>query len=189
MTTILLAQLGVQFIQRLKRVGFLAPPYPRSSVKLISSTVTAADVNTKFRDVTTPVITWEPLLFDDMAMTSTSTTDYGTATGQTQVSFLNSTHPLSAGLCVCTPGVFVTADTMSWGIPSAGAIKIATLASDANKATIFGYDKGASMVGLTAPGRRVGLLFHDTSCTSKRGCTDSRLRHARIFNRFRGASG
>jgi thermitase len=133
---------------------------------LISSTITAADVNTKFRNVTTPVIVWEPLLFDDMGMTSTSTSAYGTTGGQISVNVVNSTHPLSAGFPSGPLTSFVSADTMTWGIPGTGAVKVATLTSDTNKAIIFGYDKGTSMVGMTAPGRRVGFYVHDTSAVN-----------------------
>lgn len=54
---------------------------------------------------------------------------------------------------------------MPWGKPASNAIKIATLPSDSSKAVIFAYDKGASMVGMTAPARRVAFMFSDTSPT------------------------
>jgi hypothetical protein len=135
-------------------------------VVVISSTVTAADVNTKFKNVTTPVIVMEPLLFDDMAMVTASSSYYGTTTGQTQVKMVNNSHPLSAGIFWNGHDVYSAPETMTWGIPNANAVKVATLPNDTNKAVVFGYDKNSSMVGLTAPGRRVGFMFHDTSSTN-----------------------
>jgi hypothetical protein len=132
---------------------------------VISSTVTAADVNTKFKNVATPVMVLEPLLFDDMAMVTTASSYYGTSTGQTQIKMVNSTHPLSAGVFWTEHEVYSAPETLTWGIPNANAIKVATLMNDTNKAVIFGYDSGASMVGLNAPARRIGFMFHDTSST------------------------
>ena len=54
-------------------------------VVVISSTVNPTDVNTKFRDVAVPVVTWESQIFDDMRLTSTSTSNFGTQTAQTYV--------------------------------------------------------------------------------------------------------
>ena len=51
---------------------------------LVSSTVTSGNVNTKFRTVVNPVLTWESTLFDDLGMTGTSGTDFGTLSGQTR---------------------------------------------------------------------------------------------------------
>jgi hypothetical protein len=139
---------------------------------LISSTVNSADVGSKFKSVSVPVVTWEAQLFDDMGMTSSTSGDFGTTTNQATISFVNTAHPMAAGLSqIITDGglVYAAAGTMTWGKPVSSAIKIATLTSDANKAVIFGYNTGAAMVGLTAPARRVGLLFHDSSATNVTG--------------------
>ena len=129
---------------------------------VISSTITAADVNSTFRDVTVPVLTWESNLYPYMAMVST-TADLGVQSAVTSVNIVNNTHPLSAGIVAATWQVFGAADDMAWGKPSTTATKIATLSSDASKTSIFAYDKGVQMVGLVAPARRVGFMFRDTS--------------------------
>ncbi|MCA9839638.1 MAG: S8 family serine peptidase [Trueperaceae bacterium] len=136
---------------------------------VISSTVTPADVNTKYRNVSVPVITWEAALFDDLGMVTASSGYYGTASNQTSISVSNNTHPLSAALRLGDlseygPGAaYSSGQTLSWGKPTSSAIKIATLTGDASKAVIFGYDPGTSMVGLNAPARRLGFMFNDTS--------------------------
>jgi hypothetical protein len=43
------------------------------------------------------------------------------------------------------------------------ALKIASLEGSPEKAALFGYDRGASMPGLVAPARRVGLFLFDTT--------------------------
>jgi len=136
-------------------------------VVVISSTVNPNDVNTKFRDVAVPVVTWEAQLYDDMGMTSTTSGSFGTATGQTAVVINNNAHPLGAGLLLGNRAQhgsgYPTGVTMSWGKPNANAIRIATLPSDSTRAVIFAYDQGVPMVGLNAPARRFAFMFHDTS--------------------------
>jgi hypothetical protein len=131
---------------------------------VISESVTATDVGIKFRDVAVPVLTLEAGLFDDMQMTGpTVGTDYDNATGQTQVVIADSSHPMSAGLSG-TVTVTTSATAFAWGRPGAGAVKAATLGTDATKYALFGYETGASMFnGMSAPARRAGVfLWKDT---------------------------
>jgi hypothetical protein len=126
-------------------------------VVVISDSVTPANVNTKFKTVTVPVVTLDPQLFDDMGMTTTATTNFGTTATQKNVTITNSTHPMAAGLSG-TIQVTSANTTFGWGVVNANAAKIATLTTDATKATDFGYDINAVMPGLTAPRRRVGFF-------------------------------
>lgn len=74
----------------------------------------------------------------------------GTADGgQTAMDFANLNRPLNTGITGVTWDVYSAPDVMGRGTPAATAVK----------ATIFGYDKGVQMVGMTAPARRVGLMF------------------------------
>lgn len=135
-------------------------------VVIISSTVNSGDVNTKFRNVAVPVVTWESYLFDDLGMVSAQSGNYGTISGQTKVTMTTEPHPLAAGLhgyASYEQNVFGAPGDMSWGKPASSATVIATLASDSSKATIFAYDKGDQMVGMSAPARRVALMFHNSS--------------------------
>lgn len=132
---------------------------------VLSSTVTSSDVNTKFRTTQTPVLTWENALFDDLGMTGNAAADQNTAASQTQVQIINAAHPLAAGLSG-TVTVVSAASIFSWGNPNANAAKIVTLPGNANQAVVFGYEKGAAMVGLTAPARRVGLFMEDATAAS-----------------------
>ena len=126
-------------------------------VVVISDTVTPTNVNTKFRAVAVPVVTLDAQLFDDMGMCATATTDFGTTATQKSVTITNAAHPMAAGLSG-TVQVTSANTTFGWGKPNANAVKIATLTTDATKATDFGYASGAAMPGLTAPARRVGFF-------------------------------
>jgi glucose/arabinose dehydrogenase len=136
------------------------------AVVVVSSTVTSADVNTKFRTTVTPVITWEPLLFDDFGLTGpTQNTHYGTTASQTQVAISNASHPLAAGLSG-TVTVTSAPATFAWGVPAAAAVVAARPPGNATRASVFGYERGAAMTGLTAPGRRVGLFLENSSAAN-----------------------
>lgn len=132
---------------------------------LISSTVTPTSVGTKFRTVTVPVITWESGLFNNMGMTGSTNKDFGTKTGQTQVSIINPSHPLAGGLTGTTT-VVTSAKTFDWGKPNGNAIAIATASGDAAKTTIFAYEPGVAMPGLAAPARRLALFLYDDTAAS-----------------------
>jgi glucose/arabinose dehydrogenase len=142
------------------------------SVVVLSSTSLSADINTKFRNVNVPVVTWENALMDDLGMTSTTAlTDYGTIDNQTQILIVNNSHPLAAGLS-STQTVTTAPSIFSWGIPNANAAQVATIPGD-NKTVIFGYEKGAAMPGLSAPARRVGFFFEDATAGSSMSAGNS----------------
>jgi hypothetical protein len=127
---------------------------------VVSSTVTSGDVNTKFRAVTVPVLTWESGIFDDMGMTGGTANDLGTQPTQSQVSIVSATHPLAAGLSGVVSAVSPSS-TFTWGSPNANAARVATIDGNPNRYTVFGYDAGAAMPGLAAPARRVGFFLGD----------------------------
>ena len=126
---------------------------------IISGSILSSTLGTTYRDVAVPVITWDSLLFDDMNMTgSVSGTDFGTLAGQDSVDIADPLSVLAAGLSG-TVTVATATGTYSWGAPSVEAEVAATVAGDAGKATVFGYEAGETMVGLTAPSRRVGFFL------------------------------
>lgn len=125
---------------------------------LVSESVASADVLAKFRDVPAPVVNLEPSILDDMKMTGpTWATDYGDADNQQNVVVLDAArgHPLAAGLSGSVQ-VASTASKFVWGAPSAEAVRVATISGQSGQTAIFAYEAGANMVGMKAPGRRVG---------------------------------
>ncbi len=132
-------------------------------VILVASSVSASTFGAKVRDVAIPVVTWEEEIFDDMRFNTAASGDannWATGDTQTHVRMVNSSHPLAAGYTGDVK-VFDNVNQMPWSQQMAsGAIKIATTTFDSNKTSIFGFDKGAQMIGMVAPARRVGL-FHN----------------------------
>lgn len=133
-------------------------------VVVISDSVSATSVNTKFRTVTVPVVTLSSQLFDDMGMCATASGSFGTTTTQKNVTITNATHPMAAGLSG-TIQVTSATTTFGWGKLNANAVKIATLTTDSTKATDFGYEANSVMPGLTAPKRRVGFFYSAASAS------------------------
>ncbi|MCB9155196.1 MAG: DUF362 domain-containing protein [Caldilineae bacterium] len=125
---------------------------------IVSDSVDSTNINTKFRDVMIPVINWEPALFDDMQMTGTANnTDYGNQASQTQVNIVDASHPLAAGLSA-GPTTTSTSQSYMWGKPSSSAAVVARIVGSSDRAAIFGYEAGDTMVGMKAPARRVGFF-------------------------------
>lgn len=136
---------------------------------VISSTVSPSSVNTKFRTVAVPVLTWESELYDDLGMTPTSAGSFGAQSGQKSLSITGG-HPLAAGLSGTLlvfndPNSPSSTSTFNWGKPNANAAQVARIASDSTRVAIFGYDTGSAMPGLVAPARRVGFFAGDSSAT------------------------
>jgi alpha-tubulin suppressor-like RCC1 family protein len=124
----------------------------------VSSSASATSVNTKFRDVAVPVVVAQKDIFDDMKMTgTTSGTHFGSTASQTQVVISSAGHPLAGGFTGTQ--TVATSSTFAWGQVSAGGVKAATIVGQSTRAAIFGYEPGATMVGLTAPARRVGFFL------------------------------
>ncbi|HEX3187644.1 MAG TPA: Ig-like domain-containing protein, partial [Pyrinomonadaceae bacterium] len=134
---------------------------------VISSTVTPSQVGTKFRTIAVPVLTWESGIYNNMGMTGSGNSDFGTKNNQSQVSITNPTHVLAAGFTGNTS--VATSGTFNWGKPNGNAISIGTVVNDTAKTLIFAYPTGTLMPGLTAPARRVGLFMHDNTTLNANG--------------------
>ena len=110
-----------------------------------------------YRNVPVPLMTWENDLLDDLAMTGKRLgTDFGMAEKEHYLWMVNAPHPLSGGVPAGVAVGYAKDAPMGWGKPGLGASIIASVAGDPSKATIFGYEKGATMDYETlAPARRV----------------------------------
>jgi hypothetical protein len=131
-------------------------------VVVIASSVASGDVGSKFRGVSVPVVSWEAFIQDDMLHTGpTQNTDFGTATGQSNVVIV-SNHPLAGGLSG-TVLVFNSPQDMGWGVTAPGATNIATLEGSPQQAVIYGFETGAVLAdgGTLVPARRVHLFLTD----------------------------
>ena len=126
---------------------------------IISDSVLALHVNSKFRECSVPVICSDPWLFDDLGMTAkVKLKDFGRRHRQQNIKIINPKHPLAAyysGEIMVSSKAFF----MGWGIPGKKAIRVATLKQDPGKCPIFAYEAGADMPGCVAPARRVGFFL------------------------------
>jgi len=129
---------------------------------VVTSSGASEDIAGKYRTVTVPVLCFETGILDDMGMTGPGLEMNFGVSESTQIEIVAALHPLAAGLSG-TVNVASESGFMTWGIPAATATKVATLTgADANKSTIFFYERGAMMVGLEAPALRVGHFAGDT---------------------------
>jgi glucose/arabinose dehydrogenase len=136
------------------------------AVLLISSTIRDVALGTRFRNVITPIVTWETHQFDDLGMTRATAGSFGVKANQRRLNIVRPGHPLAAGFNGALTVTF-TPTPFAWGKPASTAIVAARLTGDPDRAAIFGYERGVAMIGgLTAPGRRVGLFLGDTTANS-----------------------
>jgi hypothetical protein len=133
----------------------------------ISRTIRAADFNAAFRDLPLPLMVPEYGLYSALGMTGpTIDADWGAMTlSTTDLVITDSSHPLAAGftgtVTVLTPGDGL----YGFGVPSAAAAAVATPVGKDGRYAIFGYEKGAEMVGVAAPARRVGWFVDKDAAT------------------------
>ncbi|MDB6126691.1 MAG: hypothetical protein JWM35_587 [Verrucomicrobia bacterium] len=133
---------------------------------VISESVSAVEIGTKYRDTPVPLVTFENDLVGDLGMSDDKAgRDWDTEAGLRFVRIVNAPHPLAAGLAAGSQNVLSTDRfKMSWGRPAlgSGATVIATLRGDPEKAAIFAFEKGASLTNdRVAPARRV-MFFLDS---------------------------
>jgi hypothetical protein len=146
---------------RLQTLGFavtvrsgiaVTAPDAAGKVVIVSESVTSGDVNTKLRNVAVPVIALESALFDDFGLVDSSA-QLGTQGSQTSLTLV---APSGAPSGDVTVTVTSSAQTFSWANPVASASRLATVAGDSSRSTIFAFEKGSALSGLTAPARRAG---------------------------------
>jgi len=132
---------------------------------VISATVSGGVVEGAYKHVAAPVVTWESHIYDDMGMAGKRLErDFGEVKKEGEleryVRLTNAPHSLAAGLQAGTVMAMDRDDRMNWGRPGPGAIVVATLPGAPDKATIFAYEKGATMEdAFIAPARRVGFFL------------------------------
>ena len=80
-----------------RRVADVMPPRVHS-VLADTTLRRAAEIMRIERATAVPVVVWEYALFDDMAMTGTASTQYGTVSGQTALRVLQPAHMLCIAL-------------------------------------------------------------------------------------------
>jgi MYXO-CTERM domain-containing protein len=130
---------------------------------IVSSSVTSGDVNTKFRDVPTGVLTWEQALWDDFLFSSNTG---GNPTNQSIVAIRpeGAGHPLAAGLPAGNHTVYSSPQTISAGGSALGSGAIRVADTEGGLPAIVGFETSGLLVnGTPAAGRRVGFYFENSA--------------------------
>ncbi len=137
----------------------------RAALILISPTISVMAVGARFRDVAKPVVVSEPLLYDDMGMVESTVpmgVNRGADPGLTAINIEQPASPLAASLSGSVT-VARQATSISWGIPNANAIRVASVSGQSARVALMAYETGQRMPELVAPARRVGLFLSDQS--------------------------
>jgi hypothetical protein len=144
---------------------------------VISSTVTAHELQGKYRDVPVPVFTWNTPNYPYMNMTGPKMHEdfeivdpvqhwaRSFAGGHGYIA--SATNPIAHELGLKSQlfgALYFMPQTWGWGRPSAGGTVVSNFEGDPTRAGIFTYEKGASMYGgFVAPARRVGFYIQDNN--------------------------
>jgi hypothetical protein len=117
-------------------------------------------VSPTLKDSAVPILISKDHLGPTLA-TAASFDDH-TANDQHDITIIDAAHPLAAGLAAGDAHVYVPGNRIIYGIQlGPDAIRIATVKGHADQFAIFGYEKGATMVGgFKAPARRVSFFWH-----------------------------
>jgi hypothetical protein len=121
----------------------------------------------RWRDMGVPLVTWENDLLDDLWMTGLRRdTDFGELETGHYFWLVRAPHPMAAGIPAGL-GTWTEARTPAgWGRPGLGADVIMTWPGEPDKATLFGYEAGATMDhDHLAPARRVFIGMENNSFT------------------------
>lgn len=131
---------------------------------LVSSSVGSGNISTKFTASAVPLICGEQAIYDELGLDANNAGG-ATLAGQTQISIVDCTHPLAAGLpnglstVLTAPGPVVLL-----GTPVASA-QIVARGTD-GRASIFAVETGAPLHPAriaSAPARRVGIFWEATT--------------------------
>ncbi len=139
-----------------------APDVSDVAIVVLAGSCASVTLAMKYRTVPVPVLNLEPAVQDDLGLTAATDADFGEQDMSSGLTVAMAMHPMAAGL-TGDPGVVSTASSFGWGRPAAAAQRIAIIQGMANRVAIYAYPKGAMMVGLVAPARRVGFFAADGS--------------------------
>jgi hypothetical protein len=126
---------------------------------VISSSINTGTLNTKLRDVETPVLLYKGDLMDEMGYTASSA-NQGSVT-QTNITVTDVLHPLAAQRSGVNT-VLNQARVMRWGNPGAQADIAAQL--NVGQPALFSYDEGDLLAnGQASPGCRVAFPLENSA--------------------------
>ena len=113
----------------------------------------------RFKDVAIPTIVMKDGTIEVMGLGVGGAGGFSTDVGQSQLTIVAPGDALAAGLSGNVT-VYTKGDRLIFAAPTPAAKKIATIVGHADQVGIFAYAKGAMMVGMTAPAKRMGFFIH-----------------------------
>jgi hypothetical protein len=132
-------------------------------IVIISASTNKYKLGIKYADAPIPVVLLEAKAVDALGMvTRRRNTDYGVNDHkeslyppENYIDVARSFHPIAAGHAPGRLKLYQTPGVLAWSRPPAGAQVIATIPNQPEHATMFAYEKGATMANdLIAPARR-----------------------------------
>jgi hypothetical protein len=153
----IIAQLEAHHLKVQTVVDTMATPADTMGKALVvlSYSLDSDNFKADFSTVTAPIILMERGLLARLGMTSSDKW----AEPVTALTIVAGDSPLAAGLPAGDQVVYSKPGEFFWGMPSAEAIKVATVKGNPNQWVIFAYPAGAMMVGKKAAGKRLHFFF------------------------------
>jgi hypothetical protein len=125
---------------------------------ILSCSMASTNFKASFAEVRAPIIVLEHFLLDDLGMTADKG-GHGFQQNLTSITLSASDPTLTGGLPPGEVTVYSRVGEMFWGVPGPGAIKVATVKGNPERALYFAYPAGAMMASRSAPGKRLHFFF------------------------------
>jgi hypothetical protein len=153
----IIAQLEAHHLKVQTVVDSVATPADAvgKALVVLSYSLDSDNFKADYSTVTAPIILMERGLLARLGMTSSDKW----AEPVTALTIVASDSPLAAGLPAGDQVVYSKPGEFFWGMPSAEAIKVATVKGNPSQWVIFAYPAGAMMVGKKAAGKRLHFFF------------------------------
>lgn len=127
-----------------------------SDLVVISSSAESSPLGNKLKDIEIPVLCVEDAEYSKMAMARSGTHDDGIS----DLVIPDDAAPLATEL-MGTVTISRMPGELGYATPEPAAWIAATMPGNDMRAVVFGYDKGAQMVGMAAPARRAGFAIRE----------------------------
>jgi hypothetical protein len=127
-----------------------------SDLVVISSSAESSPLGDKLKDIEIPVLCVEDAEFSKMAMARSGTHDDGIS----DLVIFGDAAPLATDL-MGTVTISSVPGELGYATPEPAAWIAATMPGNDMRAVVFGYEKGAQMVGMGAPARRAGFAIRE----------------------------
>jgi galactitol-specific phosphotransferase system IIB component len=155
-------------------VGELRSAAESADLVIVSESTTSVKLRDKLKAVTTPIISYEAFIQDEMGLTAKELPGdpgepdkfaYGVREKDTGIDIIMPDHPLASGLKGHVT-VYRESKEVTWGKVGKSAKVVATLTGKKEAAVIYIYNKGTELFdGTIAAGMRIGFFLEEENIT------------------------